>query len=83
MKNPPLKVASYVRDMTLQTNKFVELDRMVREAKGKVEAVLIMAPEVLGDNYDELVDNLNELAAADLKLIIVSPTERTRKQPMN
>jgi hypothetical protein len=36
----------------------------------------------LGDNYDEIVDNLNELAAAELHLIIVPPTQRTPR-PMN
>ena len=53
------------------------LNRLCREAKQKgADAVLIHHPEVLGDNYEELVTNLNKLAQAGLALKIVPPSER-------
>jgi hypothetical protein len=57
--------------------KFDEFDRMIREAKAqRVTAVLIHHPEVLGDNYTELVTNLNKLADAELMLRIAPTKDR-------
>lgn len=57
--------------------KFSDLDRMIRETKEKgVQAVMIHHPEVLGDNYAELVTNLNKLADAELALVIVPQSDR-------
>jgi anaerobic glycerol-3-phosphate dehydrogenase len=69
----PLKnVVSYVRDMTVASDKFAAFDRLCREARPSgAEAVLVTGPEVLGDDYAELVANLNKLADADLPLVIV------------
>ena len=84
MAKPKLRVVSYVRNMALTKNKFVEFDKMIREAKGTADAVMVVAPEVLGDNYDELVDNLNEIAATGLHLVIMPPDERgTKQRPFN
>lgn len=41
-----------------------------------IEVVVIDHPEVLGDNYAEIVESLNRLAAAGLMLSIVPPAER-------
>ena len=35
-------------------------------------------PQTLGDDYAELVESLNRISAAGLKLQIVPPNERTR-----
>ena len=43
--------------------KFKNFDRLLQENKG-VDHVLIHYPEVLGDNYTEMVTNLNKLATA-------------------
>lgn len=60
--------------------KFDEFDRMCREAKAKgVNAVLIHHPEVLGDDYAELVMNLNKLADAELMLRIAPTKDRRSK----
>ena len=62
----------------MKTDKFKELDRLVREAqtKGDVDAVLVASPQVLGDTYEELVANLNKLAGAELAVVIVPPSDR-------
>jgi hypothetical protein len=79
-----LRVVTYVRDMLIQTNKFAEFDSMIRQAMGNVDAVLVTSPEALGDNYEVLVTNLNELAAADLMIVFVPPSHRvTPRQPLN
>jgi len=57
--------------------KYSVLDRLCREAKEKgVGSILIHHPGVLGDNFEELVQNLNKLAKAGLSLRIVPPAER-------
>lgn len=42
--------------------KFADFTRMLAETKE--EAVLIHHPEVLGDDYEEIVESLNRLADA-------------------
>ena len=72
------RAVSYARDMSVKTNKFVEFDRLIREAKElAADTVLVQSPQVLGDNYDELIDNLTKLANAELALVIV-PSEHRR-----
>ena len=52
---------------------------MCDEAKaGKLDVVLIHHPEVLGDNFDELVESLNRLADAKLSLTIIPRVERDK-----
>jgi dihydrodipicolinate synthase/N-acetylneuraminate lyase len=57
--------------------KFQSFIEMCAQAKEKgVDAVVIHHPEALGDNYSELVESLNRLSAAELKLVIVPPDQR-------
>lgn len=69
------RFVSYTRDMSVQKDKFKQLNRLVNGARqtGDVDAVVVASPEVLGDTYEELVDNLNKLAGAELALVIVPP----------
>jgi hypothetical protein len=68
-----LRVVSYVRDLTVADDKFSAFDRMIRDSEGNADAVLVSAPNILGDTFDELVMNLGKLARADLMLMIVPP----------
>jgi hypothetical protein len=62
---------------TAYEQKFADFLRMCDEAKkGKLDAVIAHDPETLGDNYVELVESLNRLADANLKLAIVSRAKR-------
>lgn len=72
------RFVSYARDMTLEADKFKELDRLVREAKTRqdVDAVVVASPQVLGDTYEELIANLNKLADAELAVVVVPPRVR-------
>ena len=55
--------------MEHRDSKFREFDGMLDDAKmGKLDAVLISHPEVLGDNYEELIENLSRIAEAGLLL---------------
>jgi diketogulonate reductase-like aldo/keto reductase len=57
--------------------KFEAFERMLGEAKAKqVPVVLIHHPEVLGDTYAELVENLNKLSDAGLMLRILPRANR-------
>lgn len=47
---------------------------MIEQSKGKVEYVIVAAPEVLGDTYEEIVVNLAAIYNAELKVIIL-PSE--------
>jgi len=40
--------------------------------------LLVAAPWVLGDNYEELTESLDRLAAAGIPLLIAPPGLRTR-----
>jgi len=52
--------------------KFAEFDRMLAESKDKkVDELRVASPQVLGDNYEELVENLNRIADAGIALVIV------------
>ncbi|MGB6065984.1 MAG: hypothetical protein WBG50_14385 [Desulfomonilaceae bacterium] len=59
--------------------KFQTFIQMCSEAKRNgVDTVIVHHPEVLGDDYAEIVESLNRLAAADLSLKIVPPGQRNR-----
>ena len=61
--------------------KFKEFIRMCAEAQTKgVDTVLVHHPETLGDNYSEMIESLNRLSAAGLKLLIIPPNERNRSK---
>jgi hypothetical protein len=70
-----LRLISYVRDLSLKTDKFVEFDNLIRNAwKDRPDAVVVASPQTLGDTYEELTTNLKKLADARLLLAIVPPT---------
>jgi hypothetical protein len=57
--------------------KFAGFLRMCNEAKkGNLDVVVIHHPEVLGDNYAEIVESLERLADAGLSLSIVPREQR-------
>ncbi len=57
--------------------KFQDFIRMCAEAKKQgAEVVVVQHPEVLGDNYAEIVESLNRRAVAGLALRIIPPDER-------
>ena len=74
------RFVSYARDLGLRADKFKELDKLVTDAKkkGDVDAVIVASPQVLGDDYEELVANLNKLADAELAVVIVPPRDRPK-----
>jgi hypothetical protein len=58
--------------------KFAGLLAAIAEAKSKgAECLVVALPEALGDDYGELIESLNRIAAADLALHIVPPERRT------
>ena len=67
--------------MTTQAyeEKFKGFIEMCTKSKAKsIDVVVVHHPEVLGDNYAEIVESLNRLSAAELKLLIVPPCERKK-----
>jgi predicted oxidoreductase len=54
--------------------KFADFIRMLVETK--LDTILIHHPEVLGDNYEEIVESLNRVADSGKKLVIIPRTER-------
>ncbi len=64
---------------TAYEQKFADFLRMCDQAnKGKLDVVVVHHPETLGDDYAEIVESLNRLADAKLKLAIVPRDERGR-----
>ncbi|HEY5268606.1 MAG TPA: hypothetical protein VII94_05815 [Candidatus Saccharimonadales bacterium] len=56
------------------TSKFAGFDRLIEEAgKDGTKNVIIAFPWVLGDNYEEVMDNMSKLAKAGLALHIAKP----------
>ena len=79
-KQKSMKAAQYTRDLdgTHQPyeQKFAGFHELCEEAAtGAFDLVIVAFPEVLGDNYTELVSNLSRAAAAGLLIAIaeVSP----------
>jgi hypothetical protein len=70
------KAAAYYRDLDATRflpyeEKFSGLLRMCEQAtKGEFEVVIVAKPEILGDNYEELVGNLRRCAEAGLMVAI-------------
>ena len=49
--------------------KFKSFYKMIEDAKAhKIDLVLVACPEVLGDNYEEIIENLSLIADADIQL---------------
>ncbi len=64
--------------------RFKGLLKLLSDAKrDKLEAVIVHDPHVLGDNFEEIVESLDQVAASGLLLKIVPPGERTRSGPAN
>lgn len=62
--------------MTYDT-KFAELIEMCAKAKhDNLDAVIIHHPQVLGDNYDEMVESMNRISDAGLRIQILPRSER-------
>lgn len=56
--------------------KFIELCKQIKQNWPGVDHVIIHHPAVLGDNYEEIITNLDLLAESELKLLIVLPSEK-------
>lgn len=70
--------------MADDTNKFAGLDKLIREAKSSgVDSLIVATPQALGDSYEEMISNLDKIAAAELALIIVPPDQRFQTHTMN
>jgi hypothetical protein len=75
-RDKKMKAAAYDRDLAATRDlpyddKFSGLLRLWEEAKkGEFEIVIVAQPEILGDNYEELVENLRRCAQAGLLIAI-------------
>jgi hypothetical protein len=70
----------YARDLSATQDKFAGLAALIDKARREnMFAVMVESPQVLGDTYDELVTNLDALAAADLSIMIVPPAHRPKR----
>ena len=61
--------------------KFIEFYRMINAyieipEDERPQHILIHHPEVIGDNYKEIVDNLNLISATGASLLIIPPNSR-------
>ena len=71
-----MRVATYARDLDATRflpyeEKFSGLLSMCEEAKkGEFDIVVVVKPEILGDDYEELVDNMRLCAKAGLLVAI-------------
>ena len=76
-----LKMAAYYRDLDATRDlpyeeKFSGLLGLWEEAKkGEFEIVVGASPEILGDNYDEVITNLRRCAQAGLLVAIAEKKE--------
>ncbi|MGA2257636.1 MAG: hypothetical protein ABSG53_23485 [Thermoguttaceae bacterium] len=75
-RDKKMKAASYARDLDATRflpyeEKFSGLLRIWEEArKGEIEIILVAKPEILGDDYEELIENLRRCAKAGLLVAI-------------
>jgi dihydrodipicolinate synthase/N-acetylneuraminate lyase len=64
--------------------KFADFIRLCRESKvAGVKVVVVAAPSVIGDNYDEIIESLSRLAEAGLGLQIADPEPPRRDVSRN
>jgi hypothetical protein len=74
--NQKMLAASYARDLEGTRNlpfreKFAGLFQLCEQARtGRIQIVVVAFPEVLGDDYDELVRNIGMCAEAGLLLAV-------------
>ena len=75
-RDKKMKAAAYYRDLDATRflpyeEKFSGLLSLWEEAKkGEFEIVVVASPEILGDNYEELIGNLRRCAQAGLLVAI-------------
>jgi hypothetical protein len=61
----------------MSDGKFAGFDLMIEDAKAnKLDVIMVHHPEALGDNYSELVTNLNKIASAGVMLHVLPPDKR-------
>jgi hypothetical protein len=57
--------------------KYKKLIQRIQDAReNHITLFVVESPQELGETYDELVESLNRIAAADLNLAILPPTAR-------
>ena len=57
--------------------KFADLIKAIRKAEEtKAEFLAISLPQALGDNYAEMIESLNRIAAAGLSVRMLPPDKR-------
>lgn len=62
-------------------NKYKDFVRRLADAKANGVSLLVVSkPEELGENYEEIVESLNRIAAADLNLAILPPNARVPRK---
>jgi len=62
--------------------KFAALLRAIADAKMQgADTIMIHHPEALGDTYTEVIESLNPIAAAGLRLMILPPDQRGNALP--
>lgn len=72
-----MKAIAYARkcvplpEAAITADKWSRLYKMLQEAQGKADVLVVCVPEVLGDTYEELVANLSAMASFGLRLAIV------------
>ena len=80
MAKTATRMATYTRDRTLTKDKYAGLHELIRTAtQSAMSAIVVERPQTLGDDYAELVANLDAIAAADLMLVIVPPKHRATR----
>lgn len=77
------KAAVFVREVPLYPpeevlglyycEKWAKFDELLERCKGEVDILIVAFPEVLGDDYLELLVNLSKVAKAGLRLSIAKP----------
>ena len=83
-----LVLHNYWRDKSLDINKFQSLDELLEAviAKGELgpvpttslDGISVDSPEMLGDTYEEIIENMNRIGAAGLIVFINKPKPRRR-----
>jgi len=78
------KAAIYVRELPIYPpdeilgiyyeEKWAGLDELLERCKGDAELLAVPCPEILGDDYMEVLVNLSKIAKAGLHLAIVKPS---------
>ena len=59
-------------------DKWASFDKFLEQCKSDVNMIVVAFPEVLGDDYLELLVNLSKLAKAGLGLMIAAPAKTIR-----